>query len=119
MNQGQHGALQPHGSASRRMKGGVTVGQQIIFVNVIPRSRKFEILSFDEKERVLKVRLKSPPEGGKANKELLTKLEKIMGYGVSISRGFQSRKKILIVNCPDKEFTVALNRIRAYVKERH
>ncbi len=118
MNRGQHSALQPHGSALRQMKRGVTVGQHIMFAHVTTRAHEFSISSFDEKEMRFDIRLHSPPEGGKANKELVNGLRKITGCDLRIAKGKTSRNKMLIFECPDETFENALRKIKEYVDER-
>jgi len=66
----------------------------ILEISVIPQSGKNEFF-FDENE-ILKFYLKSAPEKGKANKELietLSKLLKIPQYKIYIISGAVSRRK--------------------------
>ncbi len=67
-----------------------------ISVKVTPGSTESEIKEVGE--RNFKIKIKAPPEKGKANKELV---ERVADYfdvpkaRVSIVRGFASRKKII------------------------
>lgn len=64
-------------------------------VRVIPNADKNEVI---EEGEILKVKVKSPPEGGRANKEVVEVLAKFYGVKkrcVSIKKGFRSREKIV------------------------
>jgi uncharacterized protein len=68
----------------------------ILEIKVIPGSGKQDI--FRDKAGILKCHLKNPPEGGKANAELMKMLAKKLGLAsdaVHIMRGATSRKKTL------------------------
>ncbi len=71
-------------------------------VNVNPNSNEFRIQKVNPWTDRLEIKLESPPEDGKANKELLNKLEEILGKPVKILRGGKSRKKTLKI----KDITV-------------
>jgi len=45
----------------------------------------------------LKVKIKAPPVDGKANKELVKFLSKVLGAEVKLARGETSREKDLVV----------------------
>lgn len=62
-------------------------------VKVKPNSSRSEIL--EEKDGILHVALKSPPEDGKANIELLKLLKKEFGKDYVIISGHTSRLKLL------------------------
>ncbi|MDO8538514.1 MAG: DUF167 domain-containing protein [archaeon] len=69
----------------------------VLNLKVIPNSSKFEILEFDEEKSFLKIKLKSRPEKGQANLELMKELKKILEKDIKIISGQNSRnKKILI-----------------------
>ncbi len=68
------------------------------WVKVIPRSSRAEIVG--KEGDAVKVRVTSPPEGGKANKELLETLSRWLGVRksrVKIVAGETSRKKLIEV----------------------
>ncbi len=98
------------------MKGGVAVGQHKIHVHVVPGSGKFSIVGWDTWRNALTIKLKNPAEGGKANKELVGTLSKIVGYPVEIISGHKSRDKVLAVQCDDKEFEEILKKLAEYEK---
>ena len=66
---------------------------KIINVVVKPNSPKTEIISETESE--IKLAVAAPPEGGKANLELIKFLSKKFGKQVRIIRGFTSMKKVI------------------------
>ena len=72
-----------------------------ISIKVIPNAKQNEISEdgFDDAgARILKIRVKQPPEDGKANKaaiELLAKYLKVKKSAVSIISGESSRNKIV------------------------
>lgn len=66
-----------------------------IKVKVIPNADKNEVV---EEEGILKVKVKSPPTGGRANKEvieILAKFYEVKKSCVNIKKGFKSREKIV------------------------
>ena len=69
----------------------------LLLVYVQPKAKKNEIEGIDEWRRRLKVKVKAPPVGGKANKELVKFLSKLLGAEVSIVRGETGREKDLLV----------------------
>jgi hypothetical protein len=62
-------------------------------VNVKANARRSEILS--EQNGVLTVAVAAPPEGGKANRELLKFLAKKLKKQVRIRSGFENKTKIV------------------------
>ena len=68
-----------------------------IRVHVNPGSKKSEIQKFDEWKNVLVVKVKSPPEKGKANRELVELLSDFFSTEVYIVSGQKSRNKIIVV----------------------
>lgn len=70
----------------------------ILFIKVIPKSRKSEIVGWENEE--LKIRIAAPPDKGQANEELIRFLAKSLGIGksrVKLLSGDTSRhKKILL-----------------------
>ncbi len=68
----------------------------IIKVKVITKSKKIEIIKFDNKR--YKIKLTNPREKGKANKQLikiLSKYFKIPQSSIIIKQGNRSSKKII------------------------
>ena len=71
---------------------------KIIEVRVIPNAKKNDISVENEK---IKVYVKAPPVGGKANKaviEVLTDFFKVKKSDIKIIKGEKSRKKVIEVN---------------------
>ena len=66
----------------------------MIHIKVKPNSSE---QSIEKIEEVYVVKLKSPPEEGKANLELIKILTKYFGFEVKIKSGFKSRHKIVQV----------------------
>ncbi|ASJ16331.1 hypothetical protein A3L04_04210 [Thermococcus chitonophagus] len=69
----------------------------ILQVIVRPNAKENKIEGIDEWRNRLKVSVKAPPVGGKANKELVKFLSKFFGAEVEIVRGETSREKDLLV----------------------
>lgn len=68
---------------------------KIINVVVKPNSPRTEIIS--ESETEIKLAVAAPPEGGKANLELIKFLSKKFHKGVEIIRGKTSKRKVVRV----------------------
>ncbi|MEM2918155.1 MAG: DUF167 domain-containing protein [Candidatus Altiarchaeota archaeon] len=67
-----------------------------IGIKVIPNAKKEEvILNGKTIEEGIIVRVKSPPEKGKANKEVVEILEKYFNKKVRIIHGNKSREKVI------------------------
>jgi len=69
-----------------------------ISLKVYPNAPRNEVLGFAE--GVLRVKIAAPPVRGKANKELLSFLSRILGISqtaLTISRGHTSRNKTIAV----------------------
>ncbi|MBN2127674.1 MAG: YggU family protein [Candidatus Diapherotrites archaeon] len=65
----------------------------ILEVHVIPNSKEFKIIGFDSWSKALKIKIKSPPEKGKANKEVIDELKKEFNCGIEIINGLKTRNK--------------------------
>jgi uncharacterized protein (TIGR00251 family) len=68
-------------------------------VRVYPNSARNEVVGFSD--GVWRVKVSAPPVRGKANRELIAYLVKVMGVGrssLSIARGHTSRNKVLAVD---------------------
>ncbi len=66
-----------------------------IKIKVKPRSKESKVVEADD---FLKVFVKSPPEGGKANEEVIELISKYFGVkksSIRIVSGFKSREKIV------------------------
>lgn len=69
----------------------------ILQIYVQPKAKKNEIEGIDEWRGRLKVKVKAPPVGGKANKELVKFLSKLLGAEVELVKGETSREKDVLV----------------------
>lgn len=73
-----------------------TAGGCIIKIKVSPGRGKFEVVRVDDSQ--IRINLKSQPEGGKANSELLSGLEKLFKVsGVKLIQGKYSRLKVVFI----------------------
>jgi uncharacterized protein (TIGR00251 family) len=66
----------------------------ILAVKVRPSSGRF---SLSQSDRDLVLELSSPPQGGKANQELIKELSRVFRCEVRILDGLKSRRKILLL----------------------
>ena len=80
----------------------------IIEISVVPKSRGFRIV---KKNSQLKVYLRSPPEGNKANLELIKEFEKLFGNPVKILSGAKSKKKKIQLPAPEAEWNEFLSEL--------
>ncbi|MEM2954768.1 MAG: DUF167 domain-containing protein [Candidatus Nanoarchaeia archaeon] len=64
-----------------------------VLVKVIPNSKKNEVIQKNSNELIVKV--KSPPEKGKANKELIKLLSNYFNKNVALVSGETSKYKII------------------------
>ena len=69
----------------------------ILQIYVQPKAKKNEIEGIDEWRGRLKIKVKAPPVGGKANKELVKFLSKLLGAEVELVKGETSREKDVLV----------------------
>lgn len=86
-------------------------GQDGILLNVkvIPNASQFKIMGVNPWTGRLKIKVTSPAQQGKANKELLKKLQEIVDTEVRLIHGKTSQKKlILLTNRSKKEVKNAL-----------
>ncbi|MCD6383089.1 MAG: YggU family protein [Thermoplasmata archaeon] len=70
-------------------------------VEVKPSSRRSEVVGYDEWRGRIRIELRSPPEKGKANAELVELLSTVLGVervDVKIVSGLSSRMKIIEVS---------------------
>lgn len=78
---------------------------------IVPNSREFKILGFDEWSSALKIKVKSAPEKGKANKELVERLQEMLKTKVKILQGEKSsEKKLWIENYSRQKLLDALKK---------
>ncbi|MFA4668624.1 DUF167 family protein [Pyrococcus kukulkanii] len=80
----------------------------IIQIIVKPNAKENKIEGIDPWRNRLKVSVKAPPVGGKANKELVKFLSRFFGAEVEIIRGETSRDKDILVKLKIEEVKRAL-----------
>ena len=69
-------------------------------VKIIPKSSKNEIIGWEKESGFLKIKIKEIPEKGKANKELIAFLAKILQTAksnITIAKGQTSKTKLVII----------------------
>lgn len=72
-------------------------------VLVSPGASRTAITGLDEWRKRLQVKVRAPPEGGKANEELEEFLGGLVGAKVEVSRGHTARMKTLLVHARAEE----------------
>ncbi|KXB08413.1 hypothetical protein AKJ56_01415 [candidate division MSBL1 archaeon SCGC-AAA382N08] len=75
----------------------------ILNLKVTPSSDSFEISGLNKWRGVIKVKVTSPAEKGKANEELLKEFKNILGKDIEIISGTRSKTKKLLVKRVSKE----------------
>ncbi len=71
---------------------------------VVPNAKKNEIAEVDAARNRLKIRVKAPPAEGRANKELVRFLSKLLGVKAEIVRGEKNREKdVLLKNAKPED----------------
>ena len=77
----------------------MTSSQAKILLRVHPNAARNEVVDFADGQ--LQVRVAAPPIKGKANKELIAFLSKVLGVGkssVTIVKGHTSRSKVIAID---------------------
>lgn len=83
----------------------------LVDIDVSPNSAKFSISGYDEWRCEIQVNIKSIPQKGKANKEIIKEFSKLTGSNVEIVSGLKSQHKTLkIVSLFKKDFLDTLNK---------
>ena len=75
-----------------------------IAVHVYPNASRNEVIGCQD--GVLRVRVAAPPIKGKANRELISFLSKILGVAkgsIDIARGHTSRNKVIVIHSLSQE----------------
>ena len=67
----------------------------IIKAEIQTGKKEFKILEFDKNKKTMKIQVKSAPIKGKANKEIITNLKKILKSKVTIIKGQTTNQKTL------------------------
>lgn len=71
------------------------VENKTIYVRVKPNAPKTQVLGFDEAKKAVMIAVAAVPDKGKANKELVKFVSKLLGKKVEIISGTRSREKKL------------------------
>ena len=74
----------------------------ILNLIVVPNSAKFEMTGFEVPNN-LRVKVCSPAQKNKANKEILKKLGKFFNAKIEIIKGKKSNRKIVLVQAEEKK----------------
>ena len=84
----------------------------LVDIEVSPKSKKFEIIGYNEWREKLEIRIKSVPLKGKANKEIVNEFSDLTGSQVEIVSGLKSQHKTLkIHNISKSEFLNILKKL--------
>lgn len=67
----------------------------MVDIEVSPKSKKFEIINYNEWREKIEIRIKSVPQKGKANKEIVKEFEEFTKTKVEIVSGLKSQHKTL------------------------
>lgn len=82
----------------------------VILIFITPNSQKVRLnAGIDEWRGALKVRVKSPPVAGKANRELIDEFSGFFHVAVRILSGSTSRQKTLYVPLPPEQVVELLD----------
>lgn len=79
----------------------------ILKLTVVPNSSCFET-AWDESAQELRVKVCSPAQKQKANKEILKKLGKLFNSQVEILKGKNSAKKMILVHSSNEKVLEAI-----------
>jgi hypothetical protein len=72
-------------------------------LEVIPNASKFQIYGYNEWRNRLNVKIKSIPNKGKANKEIMNEFKKLTNCSVEIISGQKSHQKTIKIFAITKE----------------
>lgn len=67
----------------------------LVDIEVSPKSKKFEVIGYNQWREKIEIRIKSVPQKGKANKEIINEFSKLTGSQVEIISGLKSQHKTL------------------------
>ncbi len=81
-------------------------------ISVVPNAKSSEIQGIDEWRKRLLVRVKAPPIGGEANREVMNLLSKAFNSDVTLIRGATSRQKTVFLPLDHK---TAVSRLEAMI----
>ncbi len=75
----------------------------LVNIEISPNSAKFNITGYNEWRNEIEVKIKSIPQKGKANKEIIKEFSKLTGLKVEIVFGFKSQHKTLKISDLSKQ----------------
>ena len=81
----------------------------ILHLRVSTGKKQFQ-LNWNQNELILCVEIKSNPDKGRANKEIVSEFKKIFKSEVKIISGFKSKNKIVEVYSPTKKVMESLSK---------
>lgn len=67
----------------------------LVDIEVSPKSKKFEIIGYNEWREKIEIRIKAVPQKGKANKEITNEFSNLTGSQAEIISGLKSQHKTL------------------------
>jgi hypothetical protein len=70
----------------------------VLEAEIQPNAERFEIGTYDPWTKRLKIRVTETPVKGKANRELVDELSKLLGASVVLVKGEKSTKKTLLIS---------------------
>lgn len=78
-------------------------GNIYLNIEVSPNSKEFAIYAYNTWRNRFQIRIKSPPQKGKANKEIIKEFSNIFKKDIEIDKGDKSSQKTLIIYNISKE----------------
>jgi hypothetical protein len=83
-----------------RFEGALEKGDGFVLmrVNVSPGAKNSGIVGYNEWRRAIEVRVKSPAKDGRANREMIEKLEELFNARIGIVKGDRSNLKTLRID---------------------
>jgi uncharacterized protein (TIGR00251 family) len=78
--------------AIKEMENGI-----ILDIDVSPNASKFEITGYNSWRERIEIRIKSLPQKGKANKEIIKEVSNLTKTNVEIISGLKSHQKTLLI----------------------
>jgi len=88
----------------------------VLKLNVIQNANSFRIISWDEKNNSIKVKVKEKAMKGKANLEIIKRFRRILKSEVKLLRGAKSKQKELLVSGKKPEIFHCLETFQASEK---
>ena len=77
--------------------------ETLLDVEITANSKAFEVVGFDEWSKRLRLKVTEQPLKGKANKEIIKELKKLVGADVLIVKGQKASKKTILIKASPEE----------------